>query len=276
MRVLVALASFGAAAAAGDTFSSADDTLLVGHLVPTASQDPRLDSNGWALVMHGVAEKLFTLNADGEIVPEVAQSAGKVSEFEWDIDLKPDYKFSDGTPVTAQDVANCLNELHTMNDNTQSSLGDITATVPCDGTVRIKSTKATHIMDAVLADWVFVVYKKVQPFANDNDFVFTGPYKIDTFAADHIDLVPNTYYPQHAERRPITVTKYADGDALAAAAANLDIAFNLPVSTLDTLRATAGVNVRSFSITQVYMRVPASQSLVRENRSRRSPAQDVL
>ena len=56
MRVLVALASFGAAAAAGDTFSSADDTLLVGHLVPTASQDPRLDSNGWALVMHGVAE----------------------------------------------------------------------------------------------------------------------------------------------------------------------------------------------------------------------------
>ena len=276
MRVLVALASFGAAAAAGDTFSSADDTLLVGHLVPTASQDPRLDSNGWALVMHGVAEKLFTLNADGEIVPEVAQSAGKVSEFEWDIDLKPDYKFSDGTPVTAQDVANCLNELHTMNDNTQSSLGDITATVPCDGTVRIKSTKATHIMDAVLADWVFVVYKKVQPFANSNDFVFTGPYKIDTFAADHIDLVPNTYYPQHAERRPITVTKYADGDALAADAANLDIAFNLPVSTLDTLRATAGVNVRSFSITQVYMRAPASQSLVRENRSRRSPAQDVL
>merc|ERR1719217_1322387 len=100
-------------------------------------------------------------------------------------------------------------------------------------------------MDAVLADWVFVVYKKVQPFANSNDFVFTGPY--------NIDLVPNTYYPQHAERRPITVTKYADGDALAADAANLDIAFNLPVSTLDTLRATTGVNVRSFSITQVYM-----------------------
>ena len=46
----------------------------------------------------------LTLNADGEIVPEVAQSAGKVSEFEWDIDLKPDYKFSDGTPVTAHRI----------------------------------------------------------------------------------------------------------------------------------------------------------------------------
>ena len=253
MRVLVALASFGAVAAVGDTFASADDVLQVGQLKLATTQDPRTEQHGWALTMHGVAEKLFTLNSDGEIVPEVAQSVGKVSEFEWDVDLKPDYKWSDGTPVTAQDVAACLNELHTMNDNTQSSLGDITATVPCDGTVRIKSTKATHIMDAVLADWVFVVYKKVQPFANSNDFVFTGPYKIDTFAADHIDLVPNTYYPQHAERRPITVTKYADGDALAADAANLDIAFNLPVSTLDTLRATTGVNVRSFGVSQVYM-----------------------
>jgi len=272
MRVLVALASFGAATAAGDTFSSADDTLLGGHLVPMNTQDPREGSNGWWLVMHGVGEKLFTLNSKGEIVPEVAQSVGKVSEFEWDVDLKPDYKWSDGTAVTAQDIADCLNELNRTNPNTQSTLGDIEATVPCDGTVRIKTSRATHIMDAVLADYVFTMYKK-----DGSNFVYTGPYKITEFVAnDHVDLVPNTHYPQHTERRPVKMTKYANGDALAADAANLDIAFNLPVSTLDTLRATAGVNVRSFSITQVYMRAPALPSLVRENRPRRSPAQDVL
>jgi len=249
MRVIVALASFGAATAAGDTFSSADDVLLGGHLVPTNTQDPREGSNGWWLVMHGVGEKLFTLNSDGEIVPEVAQSVGKVSEFEWDVDLKPDYKWSDGTAVTAQDIADCLNELNRTNPNTQSTLGDIEATVPCDGTVRIKTSRATHIMDAVLADYVFTMYKK-----DGSNFVYTGPYKITEFVAnDHVDLVPNTHYPQHTERRPVKMTKYANGDALAADAANLDIAFNLPVSTLDTLRATAGVNVRSFSITQVYM-----------------------
>ena len=164
------------------------------------------------------------------------------------------------------------NELNRTNPNTQSTLGDIEATVPCDGTVRIKTSRATHIMDAVLADYVFTMYKK-----DGSNFVYTGPYKITEFVAnDHVDLVPNMHYPQHTERRPVKMTKYANGDALAADAANLDIAFNLPVSTLDTLRATAGVNVRSFSITQVYMRAPASQSLVRENRSRRSPAQDVL
>ena len=249
MRVLVALASFGAATAAGDTFASADDVLLGGHLVPTNTQDPREGSNGWWLVMHGVGEKLFTLNSKGEIVPEVAQSVGKVSEFEWDVDLKPDYKWSDGTAVTAQDIADCLNELNRTNPNTQSTLGDIEATVPCDGTVRIKTSRATHIMDAVLADYVFTMYKK-----DGSNFVYTGPYKITEFVAnDHVDLVPNTHYPQHTERRPVKMTKYANGDALAADAANLDIAFNLPVSTLDTLRATAGVNVRSFGVSQVYM-----------------------
>ena len=272
MRVLVALASFGAVAAVGDTFASADDVLQVGQLKLATTQDPRTEQHGWALTMHGVAEKLFTLNSDGEIVPEVAQSVGKVSEFEWDVDLKPDYKWSDGTAVTAQDIADCLNELNRTNPNTQSTLGDIEATVPCDGTVRIKTSRATHIMDAMLADYVFTMYKK-----DGSNFVYTGPYKITEFVAnDHVDLVPNTHYPQHTERRPVKMTKYANGDALAADAANLDIAFNLPVSTLDTLRATAGVNVRSFSITQVYMRAPASPSLVRENRPRRSPAQDVL
>ena len=101
-------------------------------------------------------------------------------------------------------------------------------------------------------------------FASDGRFVVSR------------DFLSVKVWDTRTERRPVKMTKYANGDALAADAANLDIAFNLPVSTLDTLRATAGVNVRSFSITQVYMRAPASQSLVRENRSRRSPAQDVL
>ena len=172
MRSLLVLASFGAAAAS-------DDTVLVGQPFMTPLPvDPMAGSNGWSLVSHGVAEKLFTVNTDGEIVPQVAQSVSKVSDLVWDVDLKADYHFSDGTEVTAQLVADCLNELNAANDATSSSVGDIVATVPCDGTVRIETTKATHVMDAVLADWVFVVYKK-----DGVDYVFTGPYKIDAFVA---------------------------------------------------------------------------------------------
>ena len=89
------------------------------------------------------------LYANKKIVPEVAQSAGKVSEFEWDIDLKPDYKFSDGTPVTAQDVANCLNELHTMNP-----LGDIEAGAGATGRCGSRARKPRPSWTRCSPSWV--------------------------------------------------------------------------------------------------------------------------
>ena len=52
------------------------------------------------------------------------------------------------------------------------------------------STRATHVMDSVLAEWAFAVYRK-----DGATFVFTGPYKVDTFVAgDSIALSPNAHY----------------------------------------------------------------------------------
>ncbi len=68
-----------------------------------------------------------------------------------------------------------------------ASVGTMTVTAPSDGVVRIETERATHVMDAVLAEWVFTVYKK-----DGDDFVFTGPYAVDAFVGGgHIDLVPN-------------------------------------------------------------------------------------
>jgi hypothetical protein len=44
-------------------------------------------------------------------------------------------------------------------------------------------------MDAV-AEWVFVIYKQD---INDN-FIFKGPYTIESFTEDQIDLIPSKYY----------------------------------------------------------------------------------
>ena len=246
MRVLVALASFGAASA------SADDKVLVGQTWLTASPiDPTVGSAGWALTSHGIAENLFTVNKAGEIVGHVAQSASRVSDLVWDVDLKADKKFSDGTPVTAQAVADALNELAEVNPNAVGTVGKMTVTAPCEGTVRIESTISTHVMKSVLAEWPYVIYKK-----DGSNFLFTGPYKVDTFVDGQLDLVPNTYYPDASLRHPIEIKQYASGDALAAAAiaGELDIGFHLPVQDasgnngLQPVRDAAGVTVKSFEI----------------------------
>ena len=78
------------------------------------------------MTSHGVAEKLFTVNKDGNIVPQVVSSLSKVSESVWDVTIKSDYFFSDGTAVNAQHLADCLTEYNMENSSAQSSLGMIT------------------------------------------------------------------------------------------------------------------------------------------------------
>ena len=132
------------------------------------------------------------MDKSGEVVGQVAQLVSMVSDYVWDVTLKSNYKFSDGTVVTGQIVADCLNELNTVNSAAQSSLGTITATARDATTVRISSTKATHVMDAVLAEWVFTVY--LADATAVEGFLFTGPYAVQTFMAGDIVLVPNEYY----------------------------------------------------------------------------------
>ena len=245
MRVLVALASFGAAAS---------EPIVVGKTFMAGSVDPTSGSTGWALTSHGVSENLFTVNKDGEIVGQVAESVSKVSELIWDVTLKSGYKFSDGTDVTAQAVADCLSELNSANSNAQATIGTMTVTAPSATVVRIESTISTHIMDSVLAEWVFTIYK-----TDGSDYVFTGPYKIESFVAgDYIDLVPNTHYidSKHGERHPIKIKRYGSSDLAAAAiAGEVDVGFHLPAdaTTLADVRAASAVHVRTFEVGYHYM-----------------------
>lgn len=227
------------------------DTVVVGQTFLAGSSDPTEGSAGWALTSHGIAEKLFTVDKDGEIVGQLAKSVSKVSEYVWDVVLKPDSKFSDGTVVDASHVAMALTELNSKNDAAKTSLGEMTVTAPGDLMVRIESTSPTHVMDAVLAEWVFVVFMKD---ATDN-FVFTGPYAIQKFTEAQIDLVPNQYFPQASERPLVTLKKVSDAHELAEGVKKneIDIAFHLPIDTLPELRQTQDVVVKSFEVGYHYM-----------------------
>jgi len=246
---LVGILSFGLAWADLDHM----DPVVVGQTFLAGSIDPTQGSAPWALTSHGLAEKLFTVDQHGEIVPQVAESVRKVDDLVWEVALKPGQKFSDGTPVNAQHVADCLTELNEKNSSAQSSLGDMVVMAQGDLTVRIESERATHVMDAVLAEWVFVVYLK----DSDGSFLFTGPYAIDTFGSDKIELVPNSYYYDSLSlKRPlVTIQKFADGHDLAEGVENneVDIGFHLPIDTLPDIRKADGVRVKSFEVGYHYM-----------------------
>lgn len=229
------------------------DRVVVGQTFLASSTDPTSGSAGWALTSHGVAEKLFTVDKHDEIISQVADSVTKISMLDWQVRLKQGYFFSDGTEVTAEHVADCLTELNTLNPSAQSSLGNMTVTAADGILVNITSDLATHVMDSVLAEWAFPIYKK-----DDNgNFIFTGPFAIENFTEDEqMDLIPNTYYDADALDRPkVTIKKFPDGFVLADAVKNreVDIAMHLPVETLAELREVEGVRIKSFEVGYHYM-----------------------
>ena len=52
---------------------------MIGHTGTNgwAADDPSVGSAGWALVSHGIGEKLFTLNSDDVVVPSLATGVVK-------------------------------------------------------------------------------------------------------------------------------------------------------------------------------------------------------
>ena len=81
----------------------------------------------------------------------------------WTVTLKPNYHFSDGTRVTAELVATCLQELNDKDEkaaNARASVGVMTVTAESELVVKIESNRSTHIMDSVLAEWIFTIYYK--------------------------------------------------------------------------------------------------------------------
>jgi peptide/nickel transport system substrate-binding protein len=233
------------------------DPIKVGQTFMANSIDP-VDggSAGWALVSHGVAEKLFVVDKQGVIQPQIAQSLTKVNTYTWDITIKDDYKFSDGTLVTPAHVVTSLQLLNSNNSNAQASLGTMTVSTQGTSKVRIVGQRATPVMEAVLAEFVFVIFLQ-----KAGGYIFTGPFKIETYSfGSYMNLVPNMYYPTLATERPLVkIMKYSNGDALATAveANSVDLAFHLPVARLPALRtcgATCGnPTITSFAVTYQYM-----------------------
>lgn len=244
-KALLLACALGAASAA-----LSHTPVVVGQTSMAGGQDPTVGSTPWSLTSHGIAEKLFTVDKTGNIVGQVGTAVTKVDKLTWKVTLSSGYKFSDGTLVTPEHVIESLTTQNTKNSNGNDALGAMTVTKVDGVTVQIKSAMAHPAMDAALANWVFVIFMK-----KGENYIYTGPYKVETFGAAEIKLVPNPHYPDAAGRPLLTIKKFANGDALADALSKkeLDLAFHLPIDKLKALRSVDGVTVKSFEVGYHYM-----------------------
>ena len=170
--------------------------------------------------------------------------------------LRPDVMFSDGSPLNAQAVKASL-EYFLKNSPLASNLGKITyIEVVDERTVRLHLNQGNPILPFLLSDQVpagSVISSKAlaDPSTLATMTVGAGPYVLDaggTVANDHYSLVPNRhYYDQSAIKySKITVRIIPDSTAMlqAAATGQLDVAYG-NVETADAAESAGLTLVRA-------------------------------
>jgi len=230
--------------------------LKVGQTFMANHEDPAVGTAGWSLVSHGIGEKLFSVDDQGQLVPHLASSIVRISPDTWEVTLAPSGHFSDGSPVTAADVVYSLGRTNGMLPQARSSVGTMTLSAQSELKVSIKTQINTPVMASVLAENPFVVYKNL-PTAPLNRQVFTGPYAVKDHNATSgiLDLVPNTHYPNANQRVPITIKRYSTGGEVTDAlqSGEIDMGFNLPANSVAQLNWAEDVTVKSHAVGYQYM-----------------------
>ncbi|WP_034285906.1 ABC transporter substrate-binding protein [Schaalia suimastitidis] len=225
-------------------------TLTAGAAYETTNYHPSNTSSALAMGTNWhVVEGLWEMEqATGKIYKALsaADDPVKVSDTEYEVTLRADAKFSDGTAVTAADVVSSF-ERATAEGNIYAGMVNFidTVTAKDDTTVTITLNKPFGLVKERLA----VV--KIVPAALDDDTltklpVGSGPYKYESISDTEIVATVNEYYNGD---KPATVEKLVwkpikDDTARTTAAQDgtIDVMENVPADNAAILEA-AGLTV---------------------------------
>jgi peptide/nickel transport system substrate-binding protein len=184
----------GEAATRGGTLHLAD-TAEAETLDPTTAL-----SNPSVNALTQIMETLFKSNAKGEIEPWlVSESKQSADGLSWTFELRRGVEFSDGKPLTAEDVVFSIDAVRKSAGwaSMFEPITDVRATSP--STVVVKTDKRVVALPAELSLFAAAIVPKNYGGATKKDFgqdpVGTGPFELGSWARGQaMTLVRNPHY----------------------------------------------------------------------------------
>jgi peptide/nickel transport system substrate-binding protein len=180
-------------------------SVTIGLSADITSMDPHyhLVTSNQNVVEH-VFNRLVERNDQLRMVPGLALSWRAVDPLTWEFKLRPDVKFHDGSPFTAEDVAFSIERVPTIKDSPGSFAvytKAITGTTIVDPlTIRFKTATPYPLLPAEMGTFA-IVSKKAATGAFTADFnsgkaaIGTGPFKLVRYArGDRVEMVRNDAY----------------------------------------------------------------------------------
>jgi oligopeptide transport system substrate-binding protein len=237
------------------------------------TMDPALSTDAASIAgIDLVFTGLVQFDDNLKVQPQLASSYVLGSDgLTWTFHLRPNLKFSDGTPLTSADVVYSINRallpatksvvgptyLALIKDSDklnagkiQTIIGDSLLTPDANTVVIIANKKASYFLDALVYSTSYVVEKSVidQYGANWTDHLSDnggqggdGPFKVQSWTrGTNITFVPNpNYYGPHPQVQKLIYAFYKDTGTnfKAYQAGQTDYSLGVPTSDLATARA---------------------------------------
>ena len=169
-----------AAAVAGLAMPAMAQDFKVAMSSPPTSMDPHFQNiTTNANVIEHMFEPLVMRSADGRLAPALAASWTNVNNLTWDFKLRPGAKFSDGSPVTIDDVIYSLDRPASIKNSPASFTQytrSITGKRAIDAqTLRITTGAPTPLLPDDLVSIIIVSKKATEGLASD-DFAAGSPH----------------------------------------------------------------------------------------------------
>ena len=181
-------------------------TLSIGLSSDVTSMDPHWNNSGpnVSLARH-IFESLTLTDRNGRLIPGLATSWRTIGPTTWEFKLRPDVRFSDGSPLTPDDVVFSIERPKVLQGSPASFASFVrpivSATAVGKDIVRIK-TSEPHVLVPYDLNSIMIVSRKVVEASTQSatpaDFdsgraaIGTGPYKLVAFKrGDRVELARN-------------------------------------------------------------------------------------
>jgi peptide/nickel transport system substrate-binding protein len=247
--------------------SKAPSTVTVAFADKMASLDPDLAVNVQEINAEGlIGEGLYEFRYGTASTPEpgLAQSASvSANQLKWTFKLRPHLKFSNGTPLTASDVAATLNRDITNKGNIWASFTAPmkSASAPNATTVILSLRKPYPNVKTILAESGFAIvpasaYKQASSSSYWDHPVSAGPYEMESWNGGNTAVMvanPNYWGPKPVIHT-VRFTTVSDSSTTEAElkTGEIDMADQLPMSTEPELASTKGLTWKLLETYGIY------------------------
>jgi peptide/nickel transport system substrate-binding protein len=191
--------------------------IRIGHENEALSLDPNASTDDATLsVLSNVYEGLVSYDRDMALVPSLAVEWASVDDHTWQIELRPDVRFHDGTLLTAADVQRAYERARHAPDSDVRAYLEPIRSVETLGERQLRIV--THRHEPLLMSRLPYVLIGHESGSADGlaHFVGTGPYRIVQRRASELEAeaFPDYWGPKPAIARALFVPVPADARSL--------------------------------------------------------------